>query len=154
MLLHIVPLCWVEHTVGNDKGGDKIRKKNSSIRNHVIHEHANKFSSFLAFLELRKTSQLDEAYELSTDYGSRNRRKSDKVIVGGRLSYYLLTCHPYGNNHPKHREFEVNVVALMANPLTSLLLVDHGFFGKLIQDLDPQLQHIGQSKLSRSLILT
>ena len=70
------------------------------------------------------------------------------------MSYYLVPCHPYGYKHPKQREFEVNIVALMAHAFTSLLLVDHDCFRKLTQDLDPRLRPIGRSKLSRSLIAT
>ena len=35
-----------------------------------------------------------------------------------------------------------------------LSLVDHDFFRKLTQDLDPRLRPVGRSKLSRSLIPT
>ena len=132
----------------------KYMKKTSSIRNYVLRGHANKFTSFLAFLEFRKTSHPDGASEISTDYGSRKRIKSNKVSVVGRLSYYLLPCHTYGDNHPKQREFEVNVVALMAHAFTSLLLVDHKCFRKMTQDQDQRLHPGGSSKLLRSLILT
>ena len=70
------------------------------------------------------------------------------------MSYYLVPCHPYGYKHPKHREFEVNIVALMAHAFTSLSLVYHDFLRKLTQDIDPQLFPVGISKLSRSLIPT
>ena len=56
--------------------------------------------------------------------------------------------------HPKQKEFEVNIVALMAHTFTLLLLVDNYFFRKLTQDLDPRLCPFGQSKLSPSLIPT
>ena len=59
----------------------------------------------MAFLELWNTSHPDSAYELNTDDGSRNQKKSDEVSVGGRLSDYLLPYHPYGDNLPKQREF-------------------------------------------------
>ena len=78
-------------------------EKTSSIRNHVLHRHANKFTSLLVFFDLRKTSNPDDASDLSTDDGSRKRRKSDEVSVGDRLSDCLLPCHPYGDNHPKQR---------------------------------------------------
>ena len=103
---------------------------------------------------MQKNSQLDDASELSTDDSSRKRRKANEVSVGGRLSDYLVLCHPYGDKHPKQREFEVNIVALMAHAFTSLSLVDHDCFRKLTQDLDPRLRPVGRSKLSRSLIPT
>ena len=87
-----------------------------------------KSTRFLSFLELQKNSHLDDASELSIYGGSRKRRKADKVSVGGRLSDYLVTCHPYGDKHTKQREFEVNIVALMAHVFTSLSLVDHDCF--------------------------
>ena len=108
---------------------------------------------FLSFLEFQKNSQPDDAYEIRND-GSRKQRKVDEVSVGERLSDYLVTCHTYGDKHPKQREFEVNIVALMAHAFTSLPLVDHDCFRKLTQDLDPRLCPVGQSKLSRSLIPT
>ena len=37
---------------------------------------------------------------------------------------------------------------------TLLSLVDHDCYRKIIQDLDPRLHPVGQSKLSRSLIPT
>ena len=91
-------------------------------------------------MELQKTSHPDDAYELSTDDGSRKRRKANEVSVGERLSDYLFPCHPYGDNHPKQRESEGNVVALMAHAFTSLLLVYHDCFRKLTQDLALRLQ--------------
>ena len=54
------------------------------------------------------------------DDGSRKRRKADEVSIGGRFSDYLLPCHPYGENHPKQRESEVNAVDLMAHAFTLL----------------------------------
>ena len=53
------------------KGVVKYTKKTSSLRNHVLRVHANKFTSFLEFIDLRKTSHPDDASELSTDDGSR-----------------------------------------------------------------------------------
>ena len=88
------------------------------------------------------------------DDGSRKQRKADEVSVGYRLSNYLLPCHPYGDKHPKQRDFEVNIVALMEHAFTSLSLVDHDCFCKLTQDLDPHLCTVGRSKLLRSLIPT
>ena len=76
------------------------------------------FTSFLSFLYLRKTSQPDNASEISTYDGSRNRRNADEVSVGGRFSDCLLPCHPYGENNPKQREFEGNIVAFMAHAFT------------------------------------
>ena len=137
------------------KGVIKYTKKNtSSIRNHVLHGHTNKFTSSLKFIELRKTSQIDDAYELSMDDGSRKRGKADEVSVGGRFSDYLLPCHPYGDNHPKQREFEGNIVALMEHAFMLLSLVDHDCFRKLTQDLYPSIHPFGQSKLLRSIIPT
>ena len=101
---------------------------------------------------MQKNSHLDDACELITDDGSRNQRKADEVSVGGRLSYYLVPFHPYGDKYSKQKEFEVNIVALMAHTFTSLLMVDHDFFRKLTQDLDPRICLVGRSKLSRSLI--
>ena len=103
---------------------------------------------------MQKNSHIDDASEISTYDGSRKRRKADEVSVGGRLSDYLVPCHPYGYKHPKHKEFEVNIVDLMAHAFTSLSLVDHDCFRKLKQYLDPRLCPVGQSKLSRSLITT
>ena len=40
----------------------------------------------------------------------------------------------------------------MVHTLTSLLLVDHYFFRKLTQDINPSLPPDGRSKLLRSLI--
>ena len=65
-----------------------------------IHGHGNKFTSFLSFLELQKNSHPYDASELSDD-GSRKRRKSEEVSVGGRFSDYLVPCHPYGDKNPK-----------------------------------------------------
>ena len=64
------------------KGVVKYTKKISRLRNHVLHGHANEFTSFLEFLELQKTSQPDNISELSTDDGSINQRKSDEVSIG------------------------------------------------------------------------
>ena len=100
------------------------------------------------------TSQIEDAYELSMDDCSRKRRKADEVSVGGEFSYYLLPCHPYGDNHTKQKEFEGNYFALMAHAFMSLPLVDHDYSRKLTQDLDPWLHPIGRSKLSQSLIPT
>ena len=76
------------------KGVIKYTHKNLFIiPNHVLYGHANEFTSFLAFLELRNTSHPDDAYELNTDYGRRNQKKADEVSVGVRLSDYLLTYH-------------------------------------------------------------
>ena len=110
------------------------------------------FNSFLAFLDLRKTSQPGNTSELSTDYDSRKRRKADELSVGGILSVYLLPCNPYGNNHLKQREFEVNALALVSNAFTSLSLVDHACFRNLTQDINPCLCPVGCSKLSQNLI--
>ena len=103
---------------------------------------------------MQRTSQPDNASEISTDDGSRKRRNSDEVSIGGRFSYYLLPCHTYGENHPKQRGFEGNDGALMAHVFTSLSLVDHYCFRKVTQNLDPWLHPVGSSKLSRSLIPT
>ena len=116
----------------------------SSIRNHVLHGRAKKLASFLSLLKLWKTSQPDDASELSTDDVSRKWRKADEASVGGRFSYYLLPCHPYGYNHPKQREFEGNIFALISHAFTSLSLVDHYFFRNLTQDLDPRLHPVGR----------
>ena len=105
--------------------------------------HANKFSSFLAFPELRKTLQPDNASKLSTDNGRKKRRKADNLSVGGRLSDYLLPCHFYGDNNPNQREFEGNSVALMADEFTLLWLLDQDCFCKLTQDLGPGLYPVG-----------
>ena len=149
----VIVLSWA-HSRKWWRGWLNTRKNTYSSQNHVLHGHANKFTSFLSFLELRKTSQIYDRSELSTDDGSRKRRKSDKVSVGGGFLDYLLPCHPYGDNHPKQREFEGNIVAFMAHVFTSLLLVDHDCFHKLARDLDPSLQPIGRSKLLRNLIPT
>ena len=70
------------------------------------------------------------------------------------MSDYLVLCHPYGDKHQKQRDFELNIVALMAHEFKSLSFVDHDCFHKLTQDLDPCLCPVGRSKLSRSLIPT
>ena len=137
------------------KGVIKYTEKNtSSIRNHVLHGHANKFTSFLSLLELRKTSQPDDAYEISTDDGNRQRRKANEVSAGGRISYYLLSCHPYGDNHPKQSEFDGNVISLMSHVFIFLLLVDHECFRKLTHDINQRLHPGGSSKLLQSIIPT
>ena len=127
---------------GNDEGGEKYMKNISSVRNHVLRGHANKFTSFLSFLELWKTSHPDNAYETSIDGGSINQRKDDKVSVSGRFSYYIFPCHPYGDKHPNQREFEVNIIALMAHSFTSLFLMDRDCFRKLTQYLDLRLHPV------------
>ena len=99
-LCHCVEPITQQETM---KGVVKYMKNISSLRNHVLHGHANGFASFLKFLEFHKTSQPDDTYELSTDDGSRKQRKDDEVSVGGRLSDYILPCHPYGYNHPNQR---------------------------------------------------
>ena len=81
----------------------------------------------MALFELRKTSQPDEAYELSTDDGSKKQRKADEVSVGDILLDYPLLYHNYGEKNPKQRESEGNFVALIAHVFTLLLLVDHDF---------------------------
>ena len=124
-------------------------KNNSSLQNHVLHGNANQFITFLAFLGLWKTSQPDDAYEISTDDVSRKRIKTDEVSIGVRFSHYLLPCHPYGDNTPKKREF-----AFMEHAFTSLSLVEHDCFHKMTQDLNPWLQPVRRSKLPRSLIPT
>ena len=137
------------------KGVIKYTKKNVSIiQDHFLCVHANKFTSFLEFLELRNTSQPNDVYELSMDDSSRKHKNADKVSVGGRLLDYLLPYHPYGDNHPKQREFEVNGVAFMLHVFTSLPLVDHDCFRKLTQHLGPRLHPSGRSKMSRSIIPT
>ena len=98
--------------------------------------------------------QSDDAYEISTDDYSRKRRKVDKVSVVCILSEYLLPCHPYGENHTKHREVEVNAIALMAHAFTLISLVDQDWLHKLTQDLDPRLHPVGRSKMPLSLIPT
>ena len=155
VLLHIVLLCQSKHTTGNYKGGGEIYEKNTSrLGNHILHRHDKEFTSFLVFLELWNTLQPDNAYEISTEDGIRKRRKANKISGGGRFSDYLLPCHPYGENHPKQREFGENSVALMAHAFTSLSLVDHACFHKLTQDLDPRLCPVGRSKLSQILTPT
>ena len=93
-------------------------KKISSLQKHVLHGNSKDFTSFLLFLELQKSLQPDNASEISTEYGSRKRRKADKLSVGGRLSDHLLPCHSYEDDHPKKRDFEGNIVALMAHEFT------------------------------------
>ena len=133
----------------------KYKKENtSSLQKHFRHRHAKEFTSFLEFLELRKTSQIEYSSEIITEGVSRKRRNADKISVGGRFSDYLLPCHPYGNIYLKQGEFEVNDVALMAHPFTSLLLVDHECVCNLTQDIDARLRPVGRSKLSQSLIPT
>ena len=73
----------------------------------------------MSFLEFQKNSHPDDAYELSYDDG-RKQINANEVSVGGRFSYYLVPCHPYGDKHPKQREFEVNIVALMSHVFTLL----------------------------------
>ena len=127
------------------KGVIKYTKKNtSSIQSHVLHGHANEFTIFLAFLELRNSAHPDDTYEISTDDDSRKRKKVDEVSVGGILSDYLLPCHHYGDNRPKQREFEVNCFAFVEHVFKLLLLVDHDCFRKLIEDLDPRLHPVGK----------
>ena len=70
------------------------------------------------------------------------------------MSDYLVPCHPYGDKHPKQREFEVNIAGLMAHAFILLSLIDHDCFRKFTQDLDPHICPVGRSKLSRSLIPT
>ena len=62
--------------------------------------------------------QPDDSSEISMNDGSRNHGKANELNFGGRLSDYLLPCHPYGDNHTKQREFEINIIALMAHALT------------------------------------
>ena len=93
---------------------------------------------------MQKNSHLNGASDLRTDDGSRKRRKADEVSVGGRFSDYPVPCHPYGDRHAKHKESEVNIVALMAHAFTSLLLVDHDCFRNLTQDLDQHLYPVGR----------
>ena len=83
----------------------KYTKNTSSLWNHVLPGHAKGFNIFLVFLELWKTSQNDDTSELITDDEIRKRRNSDKISVGNIFSYYLLPYHPYGDNHPKQRDF-------------------------------------------------
>ena len=125
------------------KGVVKYKKNTSRLQNHILHVHANKFSSFLTLPELRKTLQPDDASQISTDDGRKKRRKSDEVSVGGRLSDYLLPCHFYGDNNPNQMEFEGNSVALMSDEFTSLWLMDQDCFCKLTQDLGPRLHPVG-----------
>ena len=60
-------------------------KNTPSLFNHVLRGHANELTILLVFLEILKTSHPDNAYDLSTDDDSRNRRKVDDVSVGRRL---------------------------------------------------------------------
>ena len=124
------------------KGMIKYTKKTSSIRNHVLNVHTNKFTSFLAFLERRKTSQPEDESELIIDDGIGKWRKDNKVSVGVTFSDYLPPCHPYEDNRPKKRGFEVNIIALMAHAYMSLLLMDHDYFSKLKHDLDLRLHPV------------
>ena len=101
-----------------------------------------------------KTSQPDDTSEISTDDDVIKRRKADELSVGGIFSDYLLLCHPYGYNHPKQREFEGNIFALMAQAFTSLSLMNHDCLHNLTPDLDPRLHLVGRSKLLRNLIPT
>ena len=93
---------------------------------------------------MRKTSHPDDASELSTYGRSRKRRKYDEVSVGGILSDYLLPYNSYGENHPKQRDFEENIVALVAHAFTSLSLMDHDCLRKLTQDIDSHLHPVGK----------
>ena len=133
----------------------KYKKENiSSLQKHSRHRHANEFTSFLTFLELRKTSHPEYLSAIITEYGSRKRRKAEKISVWGKFSDYLLPCHSYGDNNTKQREFEGNAIASMAHPFTSLLLVDHECVCNMTQDIDARLRPVGQSKLPHSLIPT
>ena len=152
----VIPHCvivLIQAHRGKERRGGKVYKKITPVsQNHVLHGHTKELNIYLEFQELRKTLHPDDASDISTDDGIRKRRKSNKFSVGGRFSYHLLTCHTYGDNHPKQREFEGNFIALMSHEFTSLLLVNHEFFRKLTQDLDPWLRSVGGSKLLRSLI--
>ena len=121
-LCHFVEPITLQETI---KGVIKYTEKNTcSIRNHVLHGHGKKFTRFFSFLQLQKNSQPYDASELIDD-DSINQRKANEVSVGGRLSDYLVPCHPYGDKHPKQREFEVNIAGLMAHAFILLLLVLH-----------------------------
>ena len=123
-LCHLVDPITLQETM---KGVIKYTEKNtSSIRNYVLHGHGKKFTSFLSFLELKKNSHPHDVSELSGD-GSRKRTKANELSLCGRLSDYLVLCHPYGDKHTMHREFKVNIVAWMAHVFTLLPLVDHDF---------------------------
>ena len=131
----------------------ELNEKNASIlRNHVLPGNAKELNCFLELLGLRKTSQPDDASELSTDGDSRKQRKGDEISVGSRFSDYLPPFRPYEDNNPNQRDFEVNSVALMVHVFKSLLLVDHDFFRKITYYLDLWLRPVGRSKLPRSLI--
>ena len=73
-LCHFVEPITLQETM---KGVINTRKKTSSIRNHVLHGHGNKFTSFLSLLELQKKSQPDDASELS-NYGSTIGERSTR----------------------------------------------------------------------------
>ena len=129
-----------------------MSKNISRLHNHVLTGHSKDFNSLLVILYLRNIYQPENTSELSTDDGSIKRRKTNEINFGGRFPYYLLLCHPYGYNHLKQRQFEVNFFALTAHTFTLLSLVDHAFFHKLTQDFDPRLHPAGSSKLVRSII--
>ena len=134
------------------KGGVKYTKTHPNYRTMFSSSNDKGFNSVLALLELQNTLQPIGTSEIITDDGNIKWRKSDKIIVGGRLKDYLLPCNPYGYNNPNQREFEVNVVVLIAHAFTFLLLMDHECFRNLRQDIDPCLCHVGHSKMSWSLI--
>ena len=69
------------------KAVGKYMKKNiSRFQNHVLPRHAKGFNIFLWFMGLHKTSQPDNASELSMNNISRNQGKYDEISVAVRLS--------------------------------------------------------------------
>ena len=85
------------------KGGVKYTKTHPHYRTMFSSSNDKGFNSVLALLELQNTLQPIGTSEIITDDGNIKWRKSDKIIVGGRLKDYLLPCNPYGYNNPNHR---------------------------------------------------
>ena len=67
------------------------------------------------------------------------------------MENYFVKKKSYGHNNPNQMEHDYHLVIIMKHAYTPLSLVEGKEFHRIITHLDPPIQHITRSKLTRNL---
>ncbi len=157
----------------NTHSGQKARKGilvykassiTASLRNHVEQLHnplVNKLKKVLQEREKSRRQQSESHHKLSTAGGALVSSSPSSFMSGGAstistksstMDAYFKNCKPFPPNSWEQKQFEANIVRLTASAYTPLSLVENPSFRRLITSIEPRLNHISRTKLTRKII--
>lgn len=123
----------------------------ASIRNHVTNKHSMLLNKLTEYKDKMSESEQPRK-KLKAAESMESGSVKSKGSCASNMKSWLASTSKYSKDEREQLQFERNVVILTASAYTPLSLVEEPAFMKLIADIDPRMNPISRSRLSRTLI--